>query len=59
MQLVIKEVTLYDKGEYSCVVWNKHGSLNYTFTLDVQRKLTSTQGQKVGSSSHSVYSYTT
>lgn len=33
--LIMKEVTVEDKGDYQCIVTNVHGSLNFTFIVEV------------------------
>ena len=34
----MKEVTVDDKGDYQCIVTNVHGSLNFTFIVEVISK---------------------
>ena len=34
----MKEVTVEDKGDYQCIVTNVHGSLNFTFIVEVISK---------------------
>ena len=34
----MKEVTAEDKGDYQCIVTNVHGSLNFTFIVEVISK---------------------
>lgn len=33
--LIMESVVPSDKGNYTCVVENKYGSINHTYTLDV------------------------
>lgn len=35
----LEEVTTADNGNYTCVVSNSEGSINYTFTLEIQERI--------------------
>lgn len=37
--LIMESVVPSDKGNYTCVVENEHGSLNHTYLLDVVGKI--------------------
>ncbi|UYV60768.1 FGFR3 [Cordylochernes scorpioides] len=37
--LVLEEALPSDKGEYTCIVSNIHGSINWTYTLEIQERI--------------------
>ena len=38
--IVIPNLVLSDEGNYTCIIKNEHGSLNWTYELKIQREWT-------------------